>query len=237
MEDGIIIDPNPTEQEEVKPEVTETEPDYKTKFSESSKEALRLLEETKAKDAEIERLRLLTEEKGANYSNESDNLYPGFENLGPEEQENLINYTNSIKKRTLEDIYKDPAIAFAKQSYNETKWNQAFQEVALKYPTLNDNKEDFKSKYYRSDNVPENIDSLMTDLAKIYLFEKAEDIGAKKVLEQENRIDIERSNGGVKTPPSNRTLEDWTMMAKNNPAEFAKNSKQFNEDLASGKLK
>jgi hypothetical protein len=210
--------------------------DYKTKFSESSKEALRLLEETRAKDAEIERLRTAAE-SGTSYGNNSDALYPGFENLDDEAQKNLLAYTNSIKKNTLDEVYKDPAIAFAKQSYNERVWSEAFDGAVSEFPELKDSQSEFKQKYFKADNVPTNIKDILKDLAKVHLFDKARDIGAKQAKEQAERIDIERAKGGDKTPTASRTLEDWNQMAKSNPAEFAKNSKQFNEELASGKLK
>jgi hypothetical protein len=233
--DEAIIDSNPPKEIEVPTVPAEPEVDYKTKFSESSKEALRLLEESKAKDAEIERLRQQAEQ-GASYSNDTDTLYPGFETLPEDEQRNLIAYTNSIKDKVKQEVYNDPAIAYAKQSYNETKWSQAFEEVATQYPDIKGDAE-FKTKYFKADNVPTNIKEILTDLAKIHLFDKAKDIGAAQALEQANRIDIERASGGTTTPTATRTLEDWQKLAATNPAEFAKNSKQFNEDLQSGKLK
>jgi len=213
---------------------TEQAIDYEKKFGESSKEGIRLYQENQAKDAEIERLRQLTE-SGASYGDNSD-LYPGFEDLDPDAQQNLVNYTNSITRRAKEELYKDPSIAFARQSYNDSKWNTAFEKASTKYPELRDSKEDFKSKYYKADNVPDNIDNILEDLSKVYLFDKSRDIGAREALEQANRIDIERSGGGDKTPPASRTLEDWQKLAASNPAEFAKKSKEYNSDLESGKI-
>lgn len=210
--------------------------DYKEKFSQSSSEANRLLQENKDKDAEIERLRKIAE-GGASNGNNSEPLYPGFENLDEDAQKNLIAYTDGIKKSTLEEVYKDPAIALAKQSYNERVWSEAFEQVATDVPELKDKKEEFKSKYFNPNNVPTNIKDLMGDLAKVFLFDHAKQIGAKEAIEQQNRIDVERANAGDKTPTATRSLEDWSRLQQSNPAEFAKHSKQFNEDLASGKLK
>ncbi len=99
--------------------------DYATKFAESSKEALRLLEENKKKDEEI--ARLAAKANGpASPAQSTENLYPGFEQLDPEAQANLVAYTDLIQKRTLEGVYKDPAIKFAKEQYNTTRWEQAF---------------------------------------------------------------------------------------------------------------
>lgn len=233
--DEAIIDSNPPKEIEVTPSQAEPEVDYKTKFSESSKEALRLLEESRSKDAEIERLRLQSEQ-GATYSDNTDNLYPGFETLSEDEQRNLIAYTNSIKDKVKQEVYSDPAIAYAKQSYNESKWSQAFDEVATQFPDIKGDAE-FKAKYFKSDNVPTNIKEILTDLAKIHLFDKAKEIGAAQAMEQANRIDIERTSGGTTTPTATRTLEDWAQMAQSNPAEFAKKAGEYKSDLESGKLK
>lgn len=222
-------------------QIADADIDYKKKFSESSKEALRLLEEQKVKDAllaqaqeEIEALKAKTE-GGANYGNNLDAM-PGFEGLDDDAKKNLINYTNSIKKGTLEAVYSDPAIAFAKKSYNEQKWNEAFEKVAAKRPELRESRDEFKSKYFKADNVPTNIENLLEDLSKVYLFDKAEAIGAKKALEQAERIDVERAGGGDNTPKAGRSIEDWHRLAQSNPAQFAKLSKEFNADLASKKL-
>lgn len=240
QKDGVET-PNPTpEITEEKPTEAETEPevDYKVKFSESSKEALRLLEEKKAKDAEIERLRQELEAKQNIGANDSEALYPGFDMLSDDERKNLIAYTDSIKKQTLNEVYKDPALAFAKQSYNENKWERAFEQIASELPEIRDSKDEFKSKYFKKDvSVPDNITDILKDLSKAHLFDKARDLGMKDALAQTKRIDIERQSGGEKTPKATRSLEDWYKMAQNNPGEFAKQSKQFNEDMASGKLK
>jgi hypothetical protein len=222
---------NPIEETITTPEI-----DYQKKFSESSKEALRLLEETKAKDAEIERLRQLTEGNAVTTADDSE-LYPGFSSLSEEEQQNLINYTNGVTKKAVDNIYKDPAIAFAKRSYNEQKWNSAFNDVSAKYPTLRDDGE-FKRKFFKADNVPDNIGDLLDDLAKIHLFDKAKDLGAQEAAEKLGRIEIERSAGGDKTPTTTtRSMEDWHRMAQENPAQFAKMKEEFNKDMASGKSK
>ncbi len=222
-----------TEQKETVNQSQEAAPeiDYRNKFSESTKEAQRLFEENKLLNARLA-------ERG-NVSNDTtprESLYPGFEELDPEAQRNMIAYTDSIKQRTLKDIYNDPAISYAKQTYNEKKWNDAFNQVASEYPELSSSKEEFKNKYYQPNNVPENIDSILKDVSKIYLFDKAKEIGAEEQRQRANRIDVERATGGDKTPPASRSLEDYQRMA-GNPAEFAKHSKEFHADLESGKLK
>lgn len=253
-ENKVDVDESTNQQpeatEEKQPETPEENPaesnpeetvDYlKTKFSESSKEALRLLEENKATKSEIEQLRKELEAKeaaGSNYGKETENLYPGFEMLTEEEQRNVQAYTDGIKKSVLEGIYKDPAISDARASHNERRWETAFQETVSEYPELAESKDEFKTKYFRADNVPSNINEITKDLAKVFLFDRARDLGAKDATEKANRIEIERANGGDKTPKASRTIEDWQKLQQDNPAEFAKLSKQFNEDMNSGQMK
>ena len=219
-----------TETETTANPIPEAEPeiDYKTKFAESSKEALRLYEENKRLAEELAA-------KGTEETPSANDLYPGFEELDPEAQANLIAYTDMVTKRAIENVYKDPAIAFAKTTYNEAKFDKALAEVASKYPDLD--KADFKAKYFNPNNVPDNIADIVEDMAKIHLFDKAKALGAKEEQEKANRIDLERATGGDKAPTTSRTLEDWHRMAQENPAKFAKLSKEYNDDLISGKLK
>ena len=219
-----------TETETTANPIPEAEPeiDYKTKFAESSKEALRLYEENKRLAEELAA-------KGTEETPSANEMYPGFEELDPEAQANLIAYTDMVTKRAIDSVYKDPAIAFAKATYNETKFDKALAEVASKYPDLD--KADFKAKYFNPNNVPDNIADIVEDMAKIHLFDKAKELGAKEEQEKANRIDLERATGGDKAPTTSRTLEDWHRMAQENPAKFAKLSKEYNDDLASGRLK
>lgn len=232
-ETGTETTENPTKGE------SETPVDYKVKFSESSKEAMRLLEEKKAKDAEIERLKEELEAKqdsGGTHTDNPESLYPGFETLSQDEQANLIAYTDNIKRKALEEIHKDPALTFAKESYNERQWDKAFEAAATDYPELRESKDDFKSKYYKANNVPNNIGDILKDLSKVYLFDRARDLGAKDAEEKASRIEIERAAGGDKNPKAGRSIEDWHQLAQNNPKEFSKLTKEYESDLASGKL-
>jgi len=213
---------NPTE--EAEPQI-----DYRNKFAESSKEALRLYEENKRLQAELEA-------RGTEETPPANDLYPGFEELDPEAQANLIAYTDMVSKRAIDSVYKDPAIAFARTTYNETKFDKALAEVVSKYPELANSKDEFKNKYFNASNTPDNIDVILEDMAKIHLFEKAKEIGAMEEKQKANRIDLERATGGEKAPTSSRSLEDWHRMMQENPAQFAKHSKEYNDDLASGKL-
>lgn len=208
--------------------------DYATKFSESSKEAQRLYQENKALKEALE-LKDNVQEQGAHVQN-TDNFYPGFEDLDENAKNNLIAYTNTVTKRAKEEIYRDPAIAFAKKQYNEQVWDSAFNKAIQEYPELADTKSEFKSKYFNVNNVPENIESILKDVAKIHLFDKAKEIGAKEQSEKAGRIDLERSTAGSKDPQVKRSLEDWNRMAQENPAKFSSLSKEFNADMSGGKI-
>lgn len=200
--------------------------DYETKFRESAREAQRLYEENKQlKETPIE-------SEPINPTPDIE-FFEGYNELDSEAKENLIAYTNTVKKATLEEVYKDPAIAFARNSYNENKWDIAFAQASKDIPDLAEHADEFRTRYYNPSNVPENMVDIIKDLAKIYLFDKAKDIGAKEEAEKANRINLEDVTGGDKTPPSaTRSMEDWQRMASENPAKFAELSKEFNADMA-----
>jgi len=212
--------------------------DYKVKFSESSKEALRLLEENRLKDEENARLKRIVEEKTQveQIQHSTENLYPGFEDLDEEAKQNLIAYTNSITEKAKKEIYQDPAIAFSRQLYNEKKFDEALDKIVAQYPELNNSRAEFKSKYYNPNDVPSNIENILADVSKIYLFDKAKSIGAEEQRQISERMDTERNTGGDRTPSVSRSLEDWQRMAQENPSKFAKLSKEYADDLKSGKI-
>lgn len=204
--------------------IANTEIDYKTKFTESSKEALRIREENirlANELAEFKKNSEFSQNNGATYSNNSEEIVPGFSSMTKEEQDNLLAYTDLVTKRALDGVYKDPAIAEAKNKYNESIWLGAFENAASQYPELREHKDEFKAKYFRNDNVPSNIGEILNDVAKVYLFDKARDIGAKEAIEQTNRIDVERAGGGDKVPSPERTIEDWDKLRTSNPVKFA----------------
>ena len=210
--------------------VADAEPtiDYQKKFAESAKEAQRLYEENKI-------LQALAEAKGTEVTTE--NLYPGFENLDEDAKNNLIAYTEAIAKRTKEEVLKDPSIAEARTIANEARFERALSSVMDKYPELKSSREDFKSKYYNPNLVPSNIESILEDVSKMYLFDRAKDLGVKEEKARANRVDLEKSTGGEKTPHASRSLSDWLRMSRENPQQFAKLSKEYQTDLESGKLK
>ena len=221
--------PNPID------EVTQTI-DYQKKFSESAKEAQRLYQENKALQDALKLKDTPQPVVTPPVETTAENLYPGYEYLSEEERERLVAYTNNIARKAQESILKDPAIAYARANYAESKWEQAFNAVSEQHPELRSSKDEFKAKYFKANNVPENIESLLGDVAKIYLFDKAKEIGAEEERKKASRIETERNTGGDRTPTSTRSLEDWNRMAQENPAKFAQMSKEYHADLASGKI-
>ena len=215
--------------------------DYEKKFSESSKEALRLLDVQKEKDAEIERLRieneLLAQGQGPNqFGQNIDNPFPGFEDLDDNAKAQFLNYTKGVITKATEGINKDPAIAFARKQYNTNKWEAALNNAIVKYPKLAESKDEFRTKYFDVNNVPENIDNILVDVAKIHLFDSSMEIGAKDEADKNTRIEIERNTAGPKETKVNRSLEDWTRMQQEEPQKFLSLAKEFNADMESGKI-
>jgi hypothetical protein len=209
--------------------------DYQKKFSESAKEAQRLYEENK-RLSEMLSARESADVQTAQNTNDNNLLYPGFENLDDESRENIIAYTNAVKSMTKKELYEDPAIKFARKQYSETIFNNALEKTISEFPELAESREEFKNKYFNANNVPENIESILKDVAKIHLFDKAKTIGAKEAQEQLSRVDMERQTGGPKETTARRSAEDWLRLSQENPAQFAKLSKEFKDDLDSGKI-
>jgi hypothetical protein len=214
--------------------------DYRAKFIESSKGAHALLEENKKLKSQLVEKdpQQVTPQDLPNRSPETvPNLYPGFEELDPAAQKDLIAYTQVVENRVTSNIHNDPAISFAKDSYNENRWESAFAAATVEFPELSEAKAEFKAKYFDPKNVPENINDILVGMAKMHLFDKAREIGAEEGKKLAERVQLEPPTGGDKTPTAHRSLADWQRMAQENPAEFAKHSQQYNEDVASGKLK
>ena len=224
----------------------ESEHDYEKRYKDSSKEAIRLAEELKLEKAENLRLKALAEE--GNEREEEDDLetiektedkepFPGYDALDEEAKNNLIAYTESIKSGVMKDIQKNPAIAFAMKQYNENKFESALKTLVTQYPDLEKTKDEFKAKHFNPNNVPDNIGTIMVDLVKSHLFDKAKDIGAEEERKRADRIDTERAGGGNKEGTTSRTLGDWERMAQTEPMKFARLQKEYEEDMKGGKLK
>lgn len=201
--------------------------DYETKFRESAKEAQRLYAEKKKLEEQLS-----NQSETFNTTPDTE-LFDGFKDLDEDAQHNLLSFAETVRKKALDEVYKDPAIAFARTSYNEKKWDNAFADAMKEIPELADKAQDFRTKYYNPTNVPDNMSDIIKDLAKIYLFDSAKQVGAKEEAEKSQRINLEDVTGGDKNPPStSRSMEEWQRMAQQNPAKFASLSKEFNNDLA-----
>lgn len=215
-----------------------TEPDYKVKFSESSREAQRLLEEKKRLLKEKEELQARLDKK--NNQDGDEPLFEGFQSLPEEDQRNMIEYTKSIKESVMNDVVNNPVFLDAQKRQNELKWDQAFASVSTAFPDITEHKSEFKSKYYNQDNVPDNIDVILLDLTKSFLFDKAQEIGMRKAQEMQGRVEIPHSQSGSggqeEETSTHKTLEEWNTLMKTDQKEFLRLQDQFNEDMASGKL-
>lgn len=222
--------------------------DYKAKFTDSFKEVMKTKqtleqkeEEIAARDLEIERLRKIAEEgDGTSHSGDTEVNFPGFSELDEVQQAEIIKFAKGIESKVKGEILSDPALVQARETFNERKWDNAFSELTADFPELADKKGDFKAKYYNSRNVPDNIKNILGTLAKSFLYDSAKEAGKKEAQEEiketADRIEIERTGGGDKKPATSRTLEDWSKLQQTNPAEFARRSKEYNADLASGNL-
>lgn len=222
-EDATIA--NPTDDSQGTEQQEEMVP--KSKFTASAQEAIRLKHELDRVQAELQ-----AKNEAQDFNNQpySEEIYPGFTDLDEDAKANLLAYTDTVKKSVTAEIYKDPAFAFARSNYNEKKWDDAFAELAEKYPTIKADQVEFKAINFNPNNVPDNISEIMTVLVKNHLFDKAEEIGAEKERSKANRLEIDVATGGEKTPSVRRSLEDWDYMSRTEPAKFAKLHKEYEED-------
>lgn len=160
---------------------------------------------------------------------------PNFDLLDPDTQGNLRGIFRALENRVFSKLNSDPGVAFARQSYNEKKWDAAFDAVAPQFgEDLIKNKADFKSKYFQANNVPDNIEEILTQLAKAYLFDSAKEAGAAEERQRGQQIDLERGNGGPKAPTSGMTIDDWEHLRLTKPKVFAARAKEYEAWLAAG---
>lgn len=160
---------------------------------------------------------------------------PNFDLLDPDTQGNLRGIFQALENRVFSKLNKDPGVAFARQTYADKKWSEAFDAIAPAFgEDLIKNKADFKSRYFQPNNVPDNIGEILTQLAKSYLFDAAKEAGAAEEREKNGRIDLERGNGGPKAPTSNMTIDDWEHLRMANPKAFAARSKEYDAWIAAG---
>ena len=199
----------------------------KSKFTASAQEAIKLKHELDRVNAE---LATKLEAQEPLISTYSDELYPHFNDLDEEAKANLLAYTENVKRSVTQELYKDPALAYARSTYNEKRWDDAFATILDTYPDIKATAPEFKTNYFNPGNVPENIADILQDVAKIYLFDKAKEIGATEERSKANRLEIDVATGGEKTPSVRRSLEDWHHLSQTKPAKFASLTKEYEAD-------
>lgn len=164
---------------------------------------------------------------------------PNFEFLDEDQQKSLYGVFNHIKTQLVQQISQDPGVQHGRRVVAEKTWDDAF-DAAAKNPLfgneLAQKKADFKARYYNPQNVPGNIEEIITELAKGYLFETAREIGRKEIQEEEGRIEPLRQTGGPGNGGSKMTINDWHLLQQKNPQEFARRSKEYNAQLKAGEL-
>lgn len=217
--------------------------DYRAKFIESSKGAHALLERNKQLEAELAEARGVSSPAGtstplpSHSSEQPVTLYPGFEELDENEQKRVTAFAESVRRSAIEEINSRPSLAFAEKQYNESRWEEAFSAATSEFPELTGMKDEFKSKYFHPNNVPDNIGDILKDMAKVHLFDKARQLGAEEAAQVAERVELENPTGGDKQPTATRSLADWQALAQQNPAKFAELKDQYEQDLKSGNLK
>ncbi len=201
------------------------------------------------KEREIETLRQSTsfedlsksdlQNKAQQAENLSDfkDLVPNYDQYSPEDQDSLKVFYNNMRQSIRGEFEKDPAIRYARESYNERKFDQAFDRIADKYPDIKNSREEFKRANFKPNNVPDNIENILDTLAKSHLYEKSRDIGAEEERKRQTRVNLEPPTGGEKTPKVGMTSDDWEHLAQTNPQEFARRGQEYDEQFRSGKLK
>lgn len=226
------IQTRPKTYEEMTPE------ELKEKLRASSKGAQALLDEKKQWELDRQDYEAKLAEKKANGGDNP--TFEGYENLSSEEQENLQKYNKNIIQQAEQKIMSNPAMQKVVERENEAKWEEAYAKVAHAYPELNETKEAFKAKYFKPLNVPDNMDTLLTDFAKTHLFDRARDVAHREFEEKSKRIEdpgTPGGSGGVSAGAQpKRTLKEWQEIAKN-PSKFSRLSDEYKADEATGNLK
>lgn len=186
-----------TPKKEPKDDELPSEPvDYKKKFSESSREVQRILEESKLKDkkiAELEANKPPSEEEFAK-------TYPDWEFLS-DEQKGFIKRQEQLEK-DIRDMKEEKA------------WQNDFSTAVKKFPQLAGKEKEFKDYCYQ---FPKGINA--ETLAKSFLFEES-----KPEVPKEPRKGLEKPTGGRagKVPPQEMTLADIKRLRETNEKLYIK---------------
>ena len=131
---------------------------------------------------------------------------PDWDMLSPTEQQ--LHKEIAGFKKELTSISKQ----FAKKS-DQAKKEEKLAGLLRKYPELQEQEMEFRE--FCGDEEPSE------HLVKSFLFEKAEEIGARKEAEKKEREGLEKGTGGEKTPPApGMSLADIERLRKSNPKEY-----------------
>lgn len=163
--------------------------------------------------------------------------FANFDELDDDTQSTLRTIFNTNLKNTHKILDNDPAIRFARENFNEKKWEDGFNEVIASNPDfkrLLDRKSEFKAQHFQKNNVPDNISDILTQLAKIFLYDnvKADGVEEGKILAE--RMTTNKASGGDKVNNIGRTLDQWEEMRLKNPQKFASLSKEYKEQRNRG---
>jgi chromosome segregation ATPase len=112
---------------------------------------------------------------------------PDWEMLSPVEQK-LIKDQMSLNKEVTQ------LRGTLAEAVDKLNWEDGFSEVAKLLPNLRRRKVEFKEYC----DKPENLKTPIEVLAKSFLFDEAQEMGAKKEKEILNRQGLERATGGEK---------------------------------------
>lgn len=106
------------------------------------------------------------------------------------------------------------------KAVDKLNWEDGFSEAIKKFPNLSKRKSEFREYCYK----PENLKTPLEVLARSFLFEDAQEMGAKKEKEILERQGLEKSSGGEKptVPPRGKmmTIEESERLRMTDPKKY-----------------
>lgn len=198
------LTPEGTETEETpQTQVVEGSPapevDYKEKFSESKKEALRIREEAKEKDLKIAELETKLKNETPSEA-ELAKKHADWE-FKDESEKTRIRSEEAREKRVQELEEK-------------LAWKEDFENVTNEFPQLKET--DFKEYAYK---YPKSVD--LKTLAKSYLYEHKVEPTKTEPVKERKGLEVPTGGSG-KVPSGAMTLKDVENLRNNNPRLYAK---------------
>lgn len=159
------------------PNPEEDQVDYKKKFSESSREAQRLLDETKRLEGEKTELESKLEQSNENsFDDELSKKYPNWDEMTETEQTIVRNQEKLDQRLAV--------------SEEEKAWEKDYLKAKEEFPQLKEFEDDFKTFCYK---YPRSVDA--STLAPAFLRQKGVSLEKQ---ETPDRIGLEKSTGGTK---------------------------------------